>query len=981
MRKISKRMVLPLAASLFLNTFAFAAPIQAAEESSKMAVNADYTIYSYDFNDGELPENFNPESFSVEDGKLRVNDPKAYISLPDVPKDCVAEFTIQPIEGYIIPQTDIQLRESAVFYYKNNSVLSTPYNNSRMALVSMSDWKVKGENWSTNGVHFKDGKSYKLKYVAEGDRYSMSIDGREIINAECATIVDKDTYNFVFEVSALSGTTGTTGFYIDNLSVRGINDDPMPTESPSSTEEPSATPTLAPTAEPTQEPEDGTKTYSYDFNDGKLPSEFSVENFAVEDGKLRVNGANSYFALPDIPKNCTVSFKLKPIDGYIIPQFVATLRNDAGFYYKNNSVLSSPYNNSRMVLVSSSDWKQRGNDNWVNGGTHFMTGNEYDVKYTAKDDTYTMSVDGKEIVTAEYSIGTLNDTYPFAFQVAPVKDTVGAVGFYIDDLKAEELKDEPAPTSTPAPTTPPTTDPTPTPAPTTPPTPTPGSNGRTYMYNFNDGKLPSEFSSENFSVENGKLRVNGSKSYFALPDVPKDCSVSFNLKPIEGCIIPQFVATLREDAGFYYKNNAVLQQPFDSSQIFILSTAKNWSKVGNDNWSNGKTHFADGNEYQVKYTVQGDKYTMYIDGKEIVTAEYSIGNLKDTYPFSFQVSPVSGTVGTVGFYIDNLIVKRLDKDSSTDDFKLPEIAETGETELYKQSFAGLTTVPSSANGADFKDNVIADNLLSVDGGSFVVPSTYANHRFEMDIKAKEGDKLSFTTDIKKDENGNGYSIVYDDTALNTEGSKWTIIKKDGDGERIIASAARDADDITAEKLSHMSVECTQTDIKVFIDGNMVIKAETGVLIGVDCSEWVSTEVMADSIYVDNIKLTGYQMDVCDAVNCSKAIFTDTDGNTITSVSGIKSGTIYAKANVSSIDPVKQREVTVIMALYKDGYMIKTAAKKISLQKVSITPSDIIETELELDITNEDIIENMSVSFMVWDNVSNMNSCGGLSVIK
>ena len=431
--------------------------------------------------------------------------------------------------------------------------------------------------------------------------------------------------------------------------------------------------------------------FSYDFNDEELPAIFSSFNFKAENGMLRAFGKWSEFSFESVPRNCSLEFKIKPVERRIIPRFVVKMRDDASFYYDNNAVISDD-NSSRFSLISDADNQQKG-DASVDSTNHLKAGEEYDLKYSAIGNTYEMYLNGEKIISAEYEPSELKSGIKFALEAAD--NTVGVIDFYIDDIvvrgKSSAL-DIP--------------------------------KDALYGYNFEDGKLPNGFSSADFAVENGSLVVKKDDAKFSFPYLAKDCSLEFTVRPIDGLNLTNFSVTIG-NAFFGYVSNYRLNEKWDDK--FAVYNAETWGKELAEKWAND-TFFTDKQVgHKVKITSENDVYTLSIDGDEKLRAECPVTTPKEGYDLTFSVTG-KGQFENPGFALDDIIVKG--KIAGSD---IPSDA------LYEYNFDD-GVLPNELSAAAF---VVEDGKMKSRGSSssFSISGIPKNSYLEFKLSPAEGNVI------------------------------------------------------------------------------------------------------------------------------------------------------------------------------------------------------------------------------------------------
>ncbi|MBP3360181.1 MAG: hypothetical protein J6N52_04960 [Clostridia bacterium] len=712
----------------------------------------------------------------------------------------------------------------------------------------------------------------------------------------------------------------------------------------------------------------GDSDCSFNFDDGTLDEKiFSNEMFAVENKKIKAITSESSFSIPDIKKNSSIEFKLKPTESGYIPKFNVKIGN-ASVSYINDNRISSSWNDKISLYnrvtggnaVSSVFADGTGN---TPEGTFFPDkGEEYTIRFDSYENIHYFFINGNLIVSGACE-GILNE-YNAEVILYGAADKV-----YIDDITVKELKSKPN---------------------------TGGGSfeedtetdivGSTYLYTFDDGLLPKEFSSDNFCVEDGRLKTISPNGSFTLKDLHRNGYVEFNIEAAADCTIPDLTFSLR-NGELAYTSNAAVDKAWDD--VFKLRNAEdNWSQIA-ELWNSGKGSFfpeKDGG-YTIKYMVDGDTYSLFIDGVLKMSADCPTVSSKQSFDMTIIYGDGKGAIKNGIFYLDDIVASGIYPEKECGIPKLPELSNEKETELYFQGFDD--TLLNKCDGIDYKDNEINNGILYVKSGNgFVIPSSYSNHRLEMDMKLEKQEKLKIKYDMKKNLSGSKYEIIYEDSDTTIPGSKWTFSKKDSDGKIELAAVNRDVDDIVSSEFRNIAIECLSNTIAVFVDGELVADAPSAMLKGVDYSSYSYTEFYPyrsteedEVVLVDNIRLSGYQMDVNDAVSCVGQKFFN-DGKQVNSISELRPGKVKVEANISSIDMNNIKNVTAIMVMFKDGYLSKAIAKPVSLPKMRFLPAKTMKVQLEMDVTEKDLSgNNTQFEFYVWDDINNMTSCGGLSKLN
>ena len=721
--------------------------------------------------------------------------------------------------------------------------------------------------------------------------------------------------------------------------------------------------------------------YAFNFDEGQQQTDiFSDTMFTIENKKLRTIAAESSFTLPNVTKNSTLEFKLKSAVNEAIPKFNVNLGNTS-ITYVNDYRVNSAWDD-KISMYNRVTWGAAVSTAWANGegdipaDTFFPeNGKEYMLRLDSYENKHDLYIDGVLVISGD-CVGTL-DSYN-----AEIVIYNAAKGVYIDDITVKELTKAPE-------------------------SPIPGwgdtgntegdqsgnqsdeteETGNTYIYTFDDGNLPKEFSSDYYNVEDGRLKIISGNGSFTLKDVPRNGSIEFRIEAAAGGVIPNLTLTLKT-CDLSYTANYVQDKTWDD--VFSLRNTENsWSQIA-EAWASADTFFPekDGGHI-VKFIADGNTYSLYIDNVQKLSAECPTVSDNQSFDLRFLHSDKNGAIKNVGFYLDDIMVNGIYADKEFGIPSLPELLPDGETELYSQSFDKLTVPPAKGNGVDYKENVIEDGHLCASvGKGFIIPSTYSDHRLEMDIQSEGQKKINIRFDLKKNLSGYKYEVVYEDSDTETPGSKWTFIKKDSDGKETLAMVERSLDDISSTELRHLSIECYSNTLAVYIDGQLVADAPSSMLKGVDYSSWAYTEVYpykvlssAETFIINNIRLVGLPMDISDAVSCTEQVFMN-DDKQVSLISELTPGKVKMSAKVSSIDMDMSRNITAIMVMFKNGYMTKAVAKTVSLPEMRLLPAKYTPVELEMEVSANDLAgENTQIEFYVWGDMNNMTSCGGLSTLN
>jgi len=369
-------------------------------------VLAEGALASHNFNDGKLPARFDSSKFSVENGMLKANVAGSTFAFTDVPENSITEFKIKPLDNAAVPAFSFNFGNISVSYTDNYAQNASW--DDYFTIYDRTTWaKVGGQVWANGSAGIpkdtffpanEDG--HTIKTVSYGGSHKLYIDDVLIFDRECKKAAG-GTNNIEFMVS----TKATTGLYFDDIVVK-----------------------------------DSTKPYTFNFESGVLSKEFDTNNFFIQDGMLRVRGADSSFEFKNMSKNASLEFKIKSADNEYIPPFYVEIGN-AQVSYKNNFTDPTKGWNDEIPIYNRVNWDASQSQKvWADGGAgkpkgNFFPVNEdgYTLKYVAKDGVHSLYIDGalrlQSTLTGELS------AYNIKFTVGNAATT----GMYIDDIKVELL--------------------------------------------------------------------------------------------------------------------------------------------------------------------------------------------------------------------------------------------------------------------------------------------------------------------------------------------------------------------------------------------------------------------------------------------------------------------------------------------------------------------------------------------------------------
>jgi len=655
--KIIKRLALFLAICLFSGTVSFGA--EPAEEEAPI-------LASYNFDDGELPASFSSYYFRAVDGKVMAFGKWSKVSFSDIPKNCSIEFKIKPIENRIVPRFCVKLRDDAMFFYKNNSVVGKG-DSDEFVLISASDNQQKGESFKSDTKLLKPGVESTLKYVANGNDYSLYLNGEQIISATYEPSGGELKSGIEFALMPEDNSVGIIELLLDDIEVRGK-------------------------ASKLDIPSDA--MYAFNFEDGSLPGGFSASSYSIEGGELKVSGKACSFSFPGMAKDGSLEFRIKPIEGFVIPNFNMLIGNGS-FSYTANYVQDSSWDD-RFVVYNAETWGNFVANAWAVDTFFSEKQRGHKVKVVAEGDTHTLYIDDKEIMSAECPVTEVKEGYDITFTLTG-KDQFENVGFYLDDII---VKGKPA-----------------------------GADIETdilHEYNFDDGLVPGTFDCAELVNEDGKLKSKGNGSGFSFSNIPKNSYVEFKISPSEGNVIPGFTSTFG-NASFTYVANFVQDADWDD-RLTMFDATTGVQKA--DSWATN-SFFSNG-ENTVKYFTDGVTYSLYVNNKKLVSGDCPMTMPKGRYNFSFRAGN-AGKVSNIGYCIDDVTVKAVigntetDKEAENKTARVLEDTWRTETDFKGVKYAGFDvelnvpegkTVSSFWISIDGKDSKLI-NITPVEGEKII----------------------------------------------------------------------------------------------------------------------------------------------------------------------------------------------------------------------------------------------------------------------
>lgn len=354
--------------------------------------------YSYNFDDNKLPAEFDSTKFSAENGMLKANGAGSKVTFAAVPKNCVVEFKLKPISTEALAEFSLGFGNISFSYDNYGSVNSG--SDSIVVYERVDSWSQLQKVWA-NGQGGRPSGSFfpantdghTLRAVSYGNTYSVYIDDTQMFTGT-ENAGEMSAYNVIFEASG--------AMYLDDVVVRE-------SEAP----------------------------YSYNFNDGKLPAKFDATMFTAENGMLKANGANSVVKFADLSENYSIEFKIKPLDGAVIPRFYVDFGNAEASYVEEHS--TAPSSDNRLLMYNRNTWGTIGSW-WANGsgapkGDLFPDTNGYKLKFVVKDNMHSVYVNDVPRINQECTDEPKEGNNHITFGIS----SKAATGMYIDDIEIKLL--------------------------------------------------------------------------------------------------------------------------------------------------------------------------------------------------------------------------------------------------------------------------------------------------------------------------------------------------------------------------------------------------------------------------------------------------------------------------------------------------------------------------------------------------------------
>ena len=621
-----KRIIPIMLICLFMNIISFVPVSANSEEEEDMPV-----LSSYNFDDGQLPASFSSYTFKVEEGELRVFGKWSKFSFSDIPRNCSLEFKIKPIENRIIPRFYVKLRDEAIFYYSNNALVGGD-TSSQFYLVSASDNQQKGESFKSDTNILSAGGEYTVKYVAQGSDYSVYLDGEQIISASYETESGVLNSGVEFGCMPEDDTEGIIGFYLDDVVVSGKSSElDVPVDS----------------------------LYACNFENGQLPNGFNAEKYSIENGECFINGKACTFSYSGLSRDCSLEFRIKPKDNYVIPNFNVLIGNGSFTYVANYA--ENPDWDDRLVMYNAETWGEYVSEKWAKDTFFVEKQRGHKIKFVAEGDLHSLYMDDVLMLSAECPIIEEKEGYDITFTLTG-KDKFDNVGFYLDDIV---VKGKLAGADTLAEVL--------------------------CEYNFDDGIIPSEFSAASFKVKDGRIVSTATGSSFSIPNVPKNSYVEFKIGATPDNVLPGLSTTFG-NASFNYIANFV--QNSNWNDRLTMTNATTGTQVV-DSWA--VDSFFSVGENTVKYFTDGEMYSMYINGKKIASGECKSNVPKGRFTFTLR-SGDAGNMPNTEFYVDDIVVKTLKGNANEETTENGQVARVlkdtwkTETDSAGVNYAGFDVV-------------------------------------------------------------------------------------------------------------------------------------------------------------------------------------------------------------------------------------------------------------------------------------------------
>jgi len=168
-------------------------------------------IYSFDFDNGKLPEEFDGKTLSVENGMLKVAGGEGF-TFSGMHRNCSVEFKIIPAENDSVPQFSVQTGNGSFTFYDNNRQNSSW--SDKISLYNSITWGNAVSTAWANGTFFGNSQNgYTVKCVSKDENISLYINGSRVLTGKCAG--NADDYKVIFS----AGSNAENGIYLDDITV------------------------------------------------------------------------------------------------------------------------------------------------------------------------------------------------------------------------------------------------------------------------------------------------------------------------------------------------------------------------------------------------------------------------------------------------------------------------------------------------------------------------------------------------------------------------------------------------------------------------------------------------------------------------------------------------------------------------------------------------------------------------------------------
>lgn len=598
-----KRFIPIMLICMIVNLFSGVSFGVSADEADEMPV-----LGKYDFNDGQLPALFSSYTFKAEDGRVRAFGKWSKMVFTDIPCNCSLEFKIKPIENRIIPRFYVKLRDEAVFCYSNNSLVGGD-DSSKFYLMSASENLQKGTEYKEDTNILGYGGEYTIKCEAKGNNYSLYLNGEQIISESYEPISGTINSGIEFCCFPEDNTEGIIDFYLDDVILRGKSSElDVPKDS----------------------------LFSCNFETDQMPGGFNAEKYSIENGECFINGKSCTFSYSGLSRECSLEFRIKPKDDFVIPHFNVLIGNGS-FSYTANYAEDSSWDD-RLVAYNAETWGAFVGEKWAKGCFFTEEQRGHKVKYVSDGDLCEMYIDGVLMISVEVPVTEEKEEYDIVFTLTG-KDKFNNVGFYLDDIV---VKGKPA-----------------------------GSDIESNVmceYNFDDGVIPEDLSAGSFKVKDGKLVSTSVGSNISIPNIPKNSYVEFKIGATKGNVLPGFNTTFGR-ANYKYIANFVQNSSWDD-RLTMTDAITGTQLV--DSWA--VDSFFSAGENIVKYYTDGETYSLYINSKKIATGICKSDIPRGRYTFNLR-SEAAGNVINSEYYIDDITVKTIlnNKKEKTEEEKIAKI--------------------------------------------------------------------------------------------------------------------------------------------------------------------------------------------------------------------------------------------------------------------------------------------------------------------